>query len=266
MIPSNQPRAAIKVFYSACVGTDGNVESGAINKSYTNIKFLEHVENIIPAYAGYNLESVDNALSRGANLISNRGRLITKIDFENATKNFSDAINKVKCVVQPSSSGSKKIKIAVLMKEFYKSNEVFISLRNNIKDELLKSCDVTIEKEDICLTEPSFIRLDVEVWAKTKQIEQAFKIQHVMENRLSEFLHPVTGNFNGDGWEIGVLPQKAQLYSFLKTLDLDCVVNKIILTGFLEGTDKYGVDFERMQFSPFSMVVSGQHHVYIDHT
>ncbi|MDR1260461.1 MAG: hypothetical protein LBJ83_01945 [Oscillospiraceae bacterium] len=266
IIPRNQPRTAIKVFYNMCVGGKGNVTVNTINKAYKNIKFLKNLTNIVPAYAGQNLESVDNALNRGANLISNRDRLITKMDFENATKNFSDAIAKVKCVVERNLDGNRtnQIKIAILMKEFYKSNEVFVSFRDRIRSELLKKCDVTIKKEDIWLLEPSFIRLDVDVWAKTKEIEQAFKIQHVIIENLCKFLHPVTGNFNGNGWEIGVLPQKTQLYSFLKTLSLDCIVNKIILTGYLEGTDKYGIDFERMKTLPFSMVVSGKHHVYVD--
>jgi hypothetical protein len=267
MIPQNQPRVAVRVFYSRCVGEKGNVEIGAINRPYSYIRFLEDLRNNIPAYAGHNIESVGNALNRGASLVNNRGRLVTKVDFENAVRNFSDAIDKVRCVVGIDAAGvpkERQVTIAVLMKEFYKSNEVFISLRDDIKEELLKRCDVSVKEDDIRLIEPIFIKLCADVWVKAERIEQAFEIQNLMKIKLSEFLHPITGNFDGRGWPIGRPPKKSQLYSFLKTLDLNCTVNKIILTGFVEGTDKYGVDFERMEKPIFAEAVSGDHSVFVD--
>ncbi|GHU84907.1 hypothetical protein FACS1894198_1610 [Clostridia bacterium] len=267
MIPRNQPRAAVRVFYSICAGEKGNVEVGAINRPYSYIRFLEDVRNNIPAYAGYDIESVGNALNRGSSLVNNRGRLVTKVDFENAVRNFSDAIDKVRCVVGMDATGAPKerhITIAILMKEFYKSNEVFISLRDDIKEELLKRCDVSVKEDDIRLIEPIFIKLSADVWVKARKVEQAFEIQNLMKTKLCEFLHPVTGNFDGQGWQIGRPPKKSQLYSFLKTLDLSCTVNKIILTGFIEGTDKYGVDFERMEKPIFAEAISGEHNVFVD--
>ncbi|MDR1354296.1 MAG: hypothetical protein LBJ38_02035 [Oscillospiraceae bacterium] len=263
LIPRNQPRAAVKVFYKVCGGARGNVAIGAISKPRTHINFLGDMSNIIPAYAGCDIENFDTALSRGSELICSCGRLVTKTDFEDAVLRFSGAIDKVKCVVGGGNSNS-RITIAVLMKESHKSNEVFVSLRDEIREALMSKCDVSITRNDIHLVEPVFIKLNVDVWVRTIKSDQVFRIKNMMEKELRGFLDPVAGNFDKEGWQIGVLPQKPQLYSFLKTLNLDCAVNKIVLTGFMEGADRYSVDLERISTPVFGVVVSGDHNVHVN--
>ena len=157
-----------------------------------------------------------------------------------------------------------KITIAILMKEFYKSNEVFISLRDTIKTELLKRCDISIKEENLELIEPVFIKLNTEIWATTTNIDQAFEIQNTIKTQLSKFLHPVSGNFDKQGWGIGTPPQKNQIYSFLKTLNLNCVINKIVLTGQNDSAEFYEIDYENTAVPIFSAVISGEHNVHVD--
>lgn len=266
-IPQSQPRVAIKVFANSCAGELGNVEAGTITVPSSHIRFLADMQNIIPAYAGYNIESINNALERGSELMSNHGGLISKADFVGTVKHFSDAIDKVRCEVGVDKTGAPaedKITIAILMKEFYKSNEVFISLRDAIKADLLRRCDVSIKKENLELIEPVFIKLNTEIWATTTNIDQAFEIQNTIKTQLSKFLHPVSGNFDKQGWKIGIPPQKNQIYSFLKTLNLNCVINKIVLTGFNDSAEFYEIDYENATIPIFSTVVSGEHNVHVD--
>ena len=159
----------------------GNVEADTITVPSSHIKFLADMRNIIPAYAGYDIESINNALKRGSEIMGNHGGLISKADFVGTVKHFSDAIDKVRCEVGIDKTGATaedKITIAILMKEFYKSNEVFVSLHDTIKTELLKRCDISIKEENLELIEPVFIKLNTEIWATTTNIDQAFEIQN----------------------------------------------------------------------------------------
>ena len=266
-IPQSQPRVAIKVFANSCAGEMGNVEADTITVPSSHIKFLADMRNIIPAYAGYDIESINNALKRGSEIMGNHGGLISKADFVGTVKHFSDAIDKVRCEVGIDKTGATaedKITIAILMKEFYKSNEVFISLRDTIKTELLKRCDISIKEENLELIEPVFIKLNTEIWATTTNIDQAFEIQNTIKTQLSKFLHPVSGNFDKQGWGIGTPPQKNQIYSFLKTLNLNCVINKIVLTGQNDSAEFYEIDYENTAVPIFSAVISGEHNVHVD--
>ena len=74
----------------------------------------------------------------------------------------------------------------------------------------------------------------------------------------------MSGNFDKQGWKIGTPPQKNQIYSFLKTLNLNCVINKIVLTGLNDSAEFYEIDYEKATIPIFSTVVSGEHNVHVD--
>ena len=268
MIPSKQLTPAIKVFAITCDGANGNVGVGQINKTDVMISFISNIFNPVPAYTGYDVEDVHSALNRGANLLSSYNRLVSEDDFEKAVLDFSNVIDKVKCVSSVNEYGrtdENAITIAILMKEFKKSNEVFSTVKNQIKDYLMDKCEISLKKENLKIIDPIFVKLCVNIWVEVNDYNIAFEIKNDILSYLKDFIDPVNGNFNNRGWEIGTLPREVQLYSFLKSKSVNAVIQKIILTGKLHTIN--GVDEKEIEDiigNPFVIGVNGEHEVFVD--
>ena len=89
---------AFKVRVRSSNGSYGNVGPGEINDVSGTEIFVDSVMNPVRAYGGSNMETVSEALKRGANILSGRNRLVTINDYIFAILNFSDSIDKVVCI------------------------------------------------------------------------------------------------------------------------------------------------------------------------
>ena len=82
---------------------------------------------------------------------------------------------------------------------------------------------------------------------------------------LKLFIDPVSGNFHKRGWEIGELPKEIQIYSFIKSKELDAIINKIIITGKIKNIN--GIverELSEMENNPFIIGVNGTHNVFVN--
>ncbi|MBP0979316.1 MAG: hypothetical protein J6C55_01565 [Oscillospiraceae bacterium] len=267
-IPSKQLREAIRVFVIVCNGDNANVDIGSINKTDVMINFVNNITNPIPAYSGHDIETTLSALNRGANIISSFGRLVSENDFERAVKDFSDIIDKVKCVACVNEYGEKRpkeITIAVLIRDFQKNSGIFFELKNQIKNNLLEKSEISLREDDLNIIEPVFVELCVDVWVNIKDYNMSFEIKNNILKYLNLFIDPVGGNFYGNGWEIGKIPKEVQIYSFIKSQNIDAVIKKIIVTG--KTKDINGVvekELNQIENNPFIIGINGKHNVYID--
>ncbi len=267
-MPGKQLREAIKVFSVVCNGENGNVDKGAINKIDTMVSFIKGVTNPVSAYVGHDIESVNNALIRGSNIINSYNKLVSERDFERAVMDFSDIINKVKCVASVDEYGESKanvITIAVLTKEFGKNGGAFYSIKDRIKEDLLSKCELCLNKEDLNIVDPMFVALSVDVWIKVNDYNMSFEIKNNILEYLKLFIDPVVGNFHGEGWGIGKLPREVQIYSFLKSKNIGAIIEKIIVTGKMKTMNgQVEKDINQIRYNPFMMGINGDHHVFID--
>ena len=267
-IPGKQLREAIKVFSVVCNGSNGNVDVGEINKTDMMINFISKVENPVPAYVGNDIENIDKALRRGSNIISSYNRIVSEKDFERAVKDFSDAVDKVKCVALVDEHGNSKpngITIAVLTKEFKKNSGVFYSIKDKIKENLLKKCEISLKKENLNIIDPILVKLSVDVWINIDDLNMSFEVKNDIIKYLKLFIDPVSGNFHGEGWELGRLPKEVQIYSFLKSKNIDATIEKIIVTGKIKTmSGEVEKDISQIKYNPFMLGVNGEHNVFIE--
>ena len=267
-IPSKQVKEAIRVFVVDCNGDNGNINVGGINKTSSTIKFISGVKNPIPAYTGHDIETIGRALNRGSHILGSYNRLVSESDFENAVLDFSDIIDKVKCVSSIDEYGKKSpgsITIAVLIKEFEKNSGVFYSTKNEIKRYLMEKCEVSLKENDLNIIDPIFVELCVDVWVSVSDYNMSFEVKEDILKYLKLFIDPVSGNFHKRGWEIGELPKEIQIYSFIKSKELDAIINKIIITGKIKNIN--GIverELSEMENNPFIIGVNGTHNVFVN--
>ena len=62
----------------------------------------------------------------------------------------------------------------------------------------------------------------MEIFVVVDAVIEDYNVYHethqAISRRLAAFLDPITGNFNGQGWEIGQLPGREVVYNSIKTV------------------------------------------------
>ena len=265
-VPQNTDGVAFTVQLRCCNGSKGNVAAGAITESSSNWLFVQNIYNPKAAFGGSDMETMERVLQRGASLFSSRGRFVTEQDYEREILHFSDNVDKVSIINGVGRDGiynERMLNIVLLMKDCMKGSESFIRLQNELKQHLLEHCELSISPKELQIEEPVFVELNVDIWASVLKMEDSFEIQNLIQDTLKDYLNPIS-RVSDSGWNIGVLPRKSQILMRLNSLKIPAVIQHMVVTAKYEDSKGvHEVDIEDIRKSPYMVVVSGNHHVYI---
>ena len=265
-IPQCTRGVAFTVRVRCCNGSKGNVAAEMINSTESNLMYVDDIYNPLPAYGGCNMETVDQALARGANLISAGGRFVTEQDYINEIKNFSENINKSALVSGVDKNGIRKdqmLYVVLLMKDFRNGSASFYHMQSELKKHLLENCELTIQPSELQIEEPVFVKLSVDAWVQIFNIEESFEVQNLLREALEEYLNPITDKTH-KGWKIGTLPRKSQILMRLNSLKGEAVIQHIAITAtYADANGIHEVDLEEIEVNPFMVVCSGEHKIHM---
>ena len=265
-VPRVTDDVAFKVRVRCCDGQLGNVEKGEINEANTQFMFLNTVSNPFKAYGGSNMETLDSALARGANILRSRRRLVSVSDYEREILAYSDTIAQVRCITGKRIDGATDldaVTFVVLLKDYRAGSYTFHNLADALKKHLMESCELTISPDHIHIVEPIFVDVCVDVWAQSMQMEDSFEIQSELQECLTRYLDPVESE-NGSGWKIGVMPKKNQLLMKLNVLKSKAIVRKLLLIArYTDGRGTHETELSDVQENPFMVCRSGIHRVHL---
>ena len=266
-IPQARQEAAILVRAVSCDGSQGNVPTGAIDRFFGNVMYVQSVHNPVPTYAGSDLEDLESARRRGADLLSGRGRLISELDFVRAVRAFSGMVEKVKCVTGCDIDGRPDpslITIAVMTRDYNEGAYAFNNIREPLRRQLLSRCDATVTPECLVLSEPVYVEISVSVWVKADDVARAFDVQNLILDSVRDFLDPLARPGHS-GWEIGTLPSEGQLKMLLQSLRFQGHVARMIAVArYVDRNGVHETGLDQLPDTPFAIGVSGEHHVYIE--
>ncbi len=267
-IPRNTQGTAFIVRVKCCEGKAGNVAANTITSSLSNMMFINNIYNPEPAFGGSDMEMLEKAMERGANLFSSGGRLVTEQDYLNEITNYSDIIESASIVRNVDRYGNYNqgmIYVVMLMKDFMDSSASFYRIQGNLKQHILKKCELSILPEQLVIEEPLFVELCVDIWAEAIHIEDNFEIQNRVQESLKEYFNPIS-QAHTKGWKIGTLPRKSQIVMRLNAVKSKAIVKHVMVTA--RYADKDGVhetDLENIKVSPFMVVKNGTHKIHLSH-
>ncbi|MBO5278783.1 MAG: hypothetical protein J6B06_04775, partial [Lachnospiraceae bacterium] len=266
MIPQMTKAAAFKVTVRCSAGQEGNVEAYRISDTASNLLFIDNIYNPIPAFGGSNMETLENALKRGSNILSARHRLVTETDYVREVKSFSDTIDKVRCVIGKTVSGVSEedcISLVLLMKDYQKGSYSFHKMKNQIWEHLMAHCEISVEPACLHIVEPVFVDICVNAWVEVFDMENAFEIREIIEEFLRNYLSPVRADRN-QGWDIGVIPKTTQIMFGLNVIKEKAVIRQIAITAkYRDDTGIHETDLQRLPVNPFFVCRNGEHRIYV---
>jgi hypothetical protein len=224
------------------------------------------VTNPVKAYGGSNIETLENALERGAAILSSRNRLVSAGDFKRAILSYSDLIDQVACIVGTTIEGDEdpsRITFILLMKDFMEGSFAFHRIIGGLKEELLQRCELTLTSDKLVLAEPIYVDISVSIWAEVVSMDDSFEIQGLLRNTLEEYLNPI-GYDSGRGWKIGTIPQKPQILMRLDVLKSRAIVRRSVMTAhYIDARGEHETDLTLLKPTPFMIPRSGHHDVHI---
>ncbi len=265
-----QDEIEIHVRYAHCRGDVANVPVGEINRLDRTVGFINSVFNPMATVCGLADETVMEAVGRHARLLRHGRRCVSAEDYEDMAREAVRDICKVKCFAGYDKDGRRQqgaITLVVLPKDYGESSYSFERTRKKLYSYLTAHMDQNIVRLGrFHIVMPDLIRLDVKVVLELAQEKEIFAATRRVREELERFLNPLYGNFYGDGWEIGVLPDKNQIAHALKQVEGIRYISQLSLRKYQSGRfEEYEINEER--FLPFyRLPKSGFHEVVAEPT
>ncbi len=258
----------IHVRYRHSQGDQGNVQAGGIERLDRTIGFINTVFNPMATVCGLSEETVLKSVARHASLLRHGRRCVSAEDYEDMAREAARDICKVKCFAGYDENGRRQegaVTLVVLPGDYGESAYSFERTRRRIYHYLSDHMDQNIVRLGrFYIVMPDLIRLDVKVVIELSQEGGVFEATKRVRQELDRFLDALHGNFYGEGWEIGILPDQNQIIHALKQVEGVKYISHLSLRKYKSGRfTEYEVNEERLL--PFyRLPKSGFHEVAVE--
>ena len=259
-IPDDCGEASIRVRYRCGGGKRGNVPAGAVNRFRETTGFVNQVINPMDMSGGVDREKVETAIQRQGRAFRHRGRAVTAGDYEALAMESSGSILKAKCF-----PGQGRVNLVLLLREHNRELENF----DLVKRECLRYMEDKIpasllENRKFRILEPQFIHMAVKAEIRVRDMNQILETRQRILKALHLFLDPMEGNFQGNGWEIGVVPNQIQILNELRGVQGVEIVTSLRLVLQTEQNGRLvELDAEELEKFPYAVAVEGEHQIDI---
>lgn len=251
--------------YATGGGRTGNVARHQISILRTTIPYISEVDNRHPAQGGVEGESLDEAKARGPIVLRTRARAVTAEDYELLSKEAAPEIARVKCLTagEGPDAGSVKVLIvpAVLgnpanveFEQFLLADELLEKVRDKLEATRLIGTRVLIEP-------PLYQGVTVVAKVLARPRFNTSRVEADCVQALFNFLNPLTGGPDGDGWPWGRPLQAGEVYSTLQAVRGVDLIDDVRIFGANPVTRERGPATQRLELEPSSLLFSFDHQV-----
>jgi predicted phage baseplate assembly protein len=188
-------------------GQQGNLAADTITILKSNIPYIAKVTNRVAARGGLDAEKLETAKQRVPSFLRSLDRAVTAQDFAYLTEEAAPGMISRAYCLQPPTTGRGEIKVLVIPR--IKAPDGYIapeslSLPQELRDIVFNYLDerrMLATQLDVLPPSYQFVETDVRirVLATAPQEETRQKA----EDKLYNFLNPITGGHDGKGWPFG---------------------------------------------------------------
>ncbi|MFB2971839.1 putative baseplate assembly protein [Aerosakkonema sp. BLCC-F183] len=277
MIPPQGRNNIRMAQYRTDGGERGNKPANTITQLKTTIPYIDSVINLEAAGGGSDRESIERVKERGAKFLRHRNRAVTAQDFEDLAYEASPDIARTRVItsifhprkieewidqaspdkklIQEKQEFARKRQINVLIVPNSNESQPVLSLAliDRVQTYIKSRCLPTV---DLKVSGPDWIQISVTAELVPESLEAITHIQEKAIAKLEQFLHPLTGNRNQQGWDFGCEPDFSDFYALLQSIEGVNYVRNLLIKKSKQTSDEeknLGV----------SMIYSGKHLIEI---
>ncbi len=236
----------IRASYKSGGGVGGNVAIGEVGVLKTPIAGIDRIQNHVSAEGGSDGETMESVYLRGPHLIKHMDRAVTIEDFERLALDSSSEVARTRCFMD-----GPRLKMVVIPKGDDDRPTPAPGLLRTVKAHLLERCLNSASSEDIEVLIPVYREVQVAVQVIPKPKVGVVPLEQVIIKRLREYLHPLKGGLDGDGWKFGRDVHLSDIYSLLEGLEGVDHVENLKLNG----------EEEDVAITESEMICSGDHRI-----
>lgn len=266
--PAAQTRESIRVRYSTCDGTLGNIGPERILGFLNKPVQAAWVTNLRPIGGGADRETIDQAAARTAGELAGMGRIVTLEDVQRAALAANRNIVRVKCAAHQDRYGRASpgmLSVAILPREYGQGNELFDRIAGEVRRELEGKASVLLASQaGLDVFEVRYVELCVSVEAVIYDYNQYHEVHQAISDRLRAFLDPIAGGFHGGGWEIGKLPGRELIYNCVKMVrNVRWIKGLHVFPCMVTEKGRQNVELEQAGRDLFAVPVFGEPEIYL---
>jgi hypothetical protein len=154
-----------------------------------------------------------------------------------------------------------RISIAVLTRDYYKGAYSFSDIKEGLEKRILSKCDAMISPDMLSVTEPVYVELSVSVFTELSNDRDVFKARGAILDALTAFISPIADDGSAN-WEIGLLPNEAQLRLVLHSLRVPASIMRVVTTArYADNRGFHERNLADLRPAPFMIAVNGNHSV-----
>lgn len=235
-------------------GKVGNVEAGFINKLSSSVAYVDKVVNHKAATGGADEQSIETLMDYAPKRIKHRYKAVSSDDFDALVKESSSSIAKVRTISQ---SGAVKLFIMPFSKE--KKPLVSDGLKKRVQEYIEFRAPATAK---IYVLEPNYKGIDVKLEVVVDDWSLASTLKNKIQEKLDEFLHPISGRDDSKGWLFGEVPTLSDILTLLAKFDGILYVKGAEIV--MDGTLLYDLNGEpKVEIGADVMIYSANHTIKI---
>lgn len=243
-------------------GKKGNIRPGARHRVKKTAGFVSSIQNPEYFFGGEDKETWEDAVLRTSARLRHQFRAVTPGDYERLAKECCADILKARCFPGYDGAGNKTrgaVAVVVLLKNYLEGQSYFFKVKEEL--ELFykeRVCGCLAAGRGPVAVPPRFIRMDVKAVLCVRDQSVVMEVSEEAKRTLGRFLDPVTGGYDGNGWDMGILPDHLQLKNCLQHVpgvfyvrQLTCLCLEEKNGGWKES------EWEDVFLFPWSLPVSG---------
>ncbi|MEM7330544.1 MAG: putative baseplate assembly protein [Chloroflexota bacterium] len=266
------PRGATFTFarYRVGGGLVGNVDVAILNTLKTAIPYIARVSNRRPAHGGMDAETVQSAMMRAPLALRSRNRAMTAADFEYlAQRALPSHVARVRCLqarpVDLPNIPPGQVFVLVVPKVRYPAGYLSPNELQLERQEIQTITDYLDERR--LLTTSLNVRAPAYRWVAAQVSLGALvgydegQVEKAVLARLYQFLNPLAGGPDGDGWAFGRDLFVADIYQALQDMEGVAFIRSVELFQSAPGGERIGKAVESIDVVAHGVIASGMHEV-----
>ncbi|MBW4436946.1 MAG: putative baseplate assembly protein [Pleurocapsa minor GSE-CHR-MK-17-07R] len=188
-------------------GQQGNLAAETITIMKSNIPYIARVTNRIAARGGLDAEKLDTAKQRVPGFLRSLDRAVTAQDFAYLAEEAAPGMVSRAFCLQPPTTARGEIKVLIIPR--IKSPEGYIapeslSLSQDLRDIIFAYLDERrMLATQLDVLPPSYQFVETDVRIRVLPSAPAEETRQKAEDKLYNFLNPITGGHDGKGWPFG---------------------------------------------------------------
>jgi predicted phage baseplate assembly protein len=253
-------------------GVNGNVGQKTLSVLKSSIPYVSWVTNLESASGGTDSETLDHAKLRAPRILKTRVRAITADDYEYLASEASEDVSRAKCLVPGSleeKGGVAPGTVQVLLVPAVRAKVEQITREDLVIPERIRKLVTEYLDErrlittQVKVSSPEYIWVSVEARIKAKVKADQRRIKSEIESKLNEFINPVYGGYDGNGWEFGRDLLASDIYGPLQDITGVQYVDSIKLYHIDIETGKKDQATDKISITSNQLPCSYQHRVVI---